>query len=64
MSYSNDTNTREVSIVKKITTMSSEEYFSITLKSPEESVDSLLKKAMVATNSDIFTNKIKPAVGI
>lgn len=41
----------EVSIIRKSTTMTSEEYFSIQLKSPTESVESLLQKAILATNS-------------
>jgi len=51
MTESSESNFREVSIVKKTTTMSSEEYFSIQLKSPDESVDSLLRKAILAANS-------------
>jgi hypothetical protein len=44
-------NVKEVSIVKRSTTMTSEDYFSITLKSAEDTVENLLKKAVLATTS-------------
>ena len=46
MSDSDTTEIREVNIVKRKTTMSSDEFFQITLKSPDESVESLLEKAV------------------
>ena len=46
MNDSDSTEIREVHIVKRKTTMSSDEFFQITLKSPDESVDSLLDKAV------------------
>ena len=46
MSDSENSEIREVNIVKRKTTMSSDEYFQINLKSPDESVDSLLEKAV------------------
>ena len=46
MSDSENSEIREVNIVKRKTTMSSDEYFQINLKSPDESVDSLLEKAI------------------
>jgi len=45
---SEDNNQKEVHIVKEITRMDSKEYLSIKLKSPDESVDGLLKKALAA----------------
>ena len=46
LSDSENSEIREVNIVKRKTTMSSDEYFQINLKSPDESVDSLLEKAI------------------
>lgn len=46
-----DSNVKEVSIVRRSTTMTSEDYFAITLKSAEDSVETLLKKAILATTS-------------
>lgn len=46
LSDSENSEIREVNIVKRKTTMSSDEYFQINLKSPDESVDSLLEKAV------------------
>jgi hypothetical protein len=51
MSEGTDMAMREVSIVKRTTTMTSEEFFSIQLKAPDESVESLLQKAILATAS-------------
>jgi hypothetical protein len=51
MSEGTDMAMREVSIVKRTTTMTSEEFFSIQLKAPDESVESLLQKAILATTS-------------
>jgi hypothetical protein len=51
MTEDKDTAMREVSIVKRTTTMTSEEFFSIQLKAPDESVESLLQKAILATTS-------------
>lgn len=46
-----DSKVKEVSIVRRSTTMTSEDFFSITLKSADDSVESLLKKAILATSS-------------
>lgn len=59
MSTNPESKIREVSIVKRVTTMTSEEFFSIQLKAPDESVESLLKKAMMATNLSQPTKTVK-----
>ena len=51
MTNDSDANMREVAIVKRTTTMTSEEYFSIQLRAPDETVESLLQKAILATSS-------------
>jgi len=56
-----ETNVREVSIIKKTTTMTSEEYFSIHLKAPDETVESLLQKAIVAALNSTSREK-QPAM--
>lgn len=43
---------KEITIVKKKVTMQYEEYFSIGLKSPDESIESLLEKAMTVIKSE------------
>ena len=55
-----DNNVKEVSIVKRSTTMTSEEFVSITLKSADDTVESLLQKAISATSvqKNILENKI------
>ena len=55
-----DNNVKEVSIVKRSTTMTSEEFVSITLKSADDTVESLLQKAISATSvqKTILENKI------
>jgi hypothetical protein len=52
MTNEND-DSNEVSLVRKNTSMYSEEYFSIHLKSKDENVNSLLDKAMNALSSSI-----------
>ena len=51
---SEDNNQKEVHIVKEITRMDSKEYLSIKLRSPDESVDDLLKKALAAASDDVL----------
>lgn len=46
MSNLDSSQMREVNIIKRKTTMTSEEFFQINLKSPDESVESLLEKAV------------------
>lgn len=55
-----ENNVKEVSIVKRSTTMTSEEFVSITLKSADDTVESLLQKAISATSvqKTILENKI------
>lgn len=55
-----ENNVKEVSIVKRSTTMTSEEFVSITLKSADDTVESLLQKAISATSvqKNILENKI------
>jgi hypothetical protein len=53
--------TKEITIVKKKVTMQSEEYFSIGLKSPDETIESLLQKAMSVLTTD-EESKIKQSL--
>ena len=48
-------------IVKEITRMDSKEYLSIKLRSPDESVDDLLKKALAAASDDVLSDDVKKA---
>ncbi len=56
-----NSNQREVHIVKEITKMDSKEYLSIKLRSPDESVDDLLKKALAAASDDVLSDDVKKA---
>ena len=58
---SEDNNQKEVHIVKEITRMDSKEYLSIKLRSPDESVDDLLKKALAAASDDVLSDDVKKA---
>ena len=60
MTNGKESSMREVSIVKRTTTMTSEEFFSIQLKAPDESVESLLQKAILATTSSQSREKQIP----
>jgi len=51
MSDENESKIHEVVIVKRKTIMDAEEFVSIQLKSSEDTIESLLKKAMSATKS-------------
>jgi len=50
MSEVDESKTKEVFIVRRSTKMDSEDYFSIHLKSPEGTMDELIKKAIYASN--------------
>jgi len=41
--------------------MDSKEYLSIKLRSPDESVDDLLKKALAAASDDVLSDDVKKA---
>jgi len=45
-------NIKEVQIVKKITMMDSEQYISVHLKSSDNTIEDLMKKAIDATNTE------------
>lgn len=51
MSEENDSKIHEVVIVKRKTIMDAEEFVSIQLKSSEDTIESLLKKAMSASKT-------------
>ena len=48
-SSTNESKVREVSIVKRSTKMDSDEYVSVQLKSSDDSIEKLLKKAVLAS---------------
>ena len=48
-SSTNESKVREVSIVKRSTKMYSDEYVSVQLKSSDDSIEKLLKKAVLAS---------------
>jgi len=50
MSARSEITAKEVSVVKRITKRDSEDFFSIQLKSSEDSIDELLQKAINATS--------------
>jgi len=49
MSAETESSVKEVFVIKRSTKMDSEDYVSIQLKSSEDSIDTLLKKAMSAS---------------
>ena len=51
MTENNESNTKEVSIVRRNTKMDSEDFISIQLRSSEDSIDELISKAMNATTT-------------
>ena len=51
MSEESEITAKEVSIVKRSTTMDSDDYVSIQLKSSEDSIDELLQKAINAASA-------------
>jgi|GEM_PF-4924607 len=60
---SDDSNQKEVCIVRKITKMDSEEYISIQLKSPDESIEQLLNKALAfTTKKEIIQDRPGPGI--
>ncbi len=63
MSVQNESNAKEVSIVKRSTKMDSEDFVSIQLKSSEDSIDELLSKAMNAATTST-TSKSDKKLGI
>ena len=63
MSEENVSEAREVSVLKKSTTMDSEEMMSISLKSSDESIDELLSKAMNAVSATPRKNP-DPKLGV
>ena len=63
MSVQNESNAKEVSIVKRSTKMDSEDFVSIQLKSSEYSIDELLSKAMNAATTPT-TSKSDKKLGI
>ncbi len=52
MNEENCTKAKKVRIVKKITRIDSEDYISVELKSSDETMDALLKKAISVTNTN------------
>ncbi len=53
-----NSNSKEVTITRKKTKMDSEEYVSVSLKSNDDSIDTLIDKAMfVATNQSATVTK-------
>ena len=58
-----NSNQKEVCIVRKITKWDSEEYISIQLKSPDETIEQLLNKAIsVAQTKDTTSERPGPGV--
>lgn len=63
MTAETESSIKEVFIVKRSTKMDSEEFVSIQLKSSEDSIEALLKKAILASDSPTSGKKDKK-VGI
>ena len=57
-SSTNESKVREVFIVKRSTKMDSDEYVSVQLKSSDDSIEKLLKKAVLASVLNIHQKSI------